>query len=244
MKKILIIPDTHIPFHDQQAWDLVLKVARGERPDHVIIMGDWLDMYSLSKHRKDPELRHWDFASELEVGKSEMDRLQKAAPKADIVWLEGNHEQRLGRLIADDAPSIHGMVSIPKEMDLKKRGIKWVPYQDIYTLGKVNYTHDTGSAGGTAHTRAEQDLADNVVIGHTHRMSMTYVGNKRHQAHVAAMFGWLGDKKYAKYVSPALSNRYWMLGFGMGYMTSEGVTYLQPHPIINYTACVGGKIYV
>jgi len=48
----LIIPDAHIPFHDKQAYGLMLKVAQDVMPDEIVILGDYGDFNSVSGHDK------------------------------------------------------------------------------------------------------------------------------------------------------------------------------------------------
>jgi len=241
-EKLFIIPDTHVPFHDERALALVKQVMKSWRPDRTIILGDFLDVYSLSRHRKDPALRHWNFKAEMDAGKREVRDIARLTGK--LVYLEGNHEARLSNHISEKSPELYQYVqSVPDFLELDKLGALWVPYQEIYTLGKINYTHDTGTAGGNAHLDAEYAIAGSAVIGHTHRMAYGVVGNARGNAHLAAMFGWLGDQKYAKYISAAARRRYWSLGFGTGRLLSSGVTYLQPRPMIKYSVEVDGVIY-
>lgn len=241
---IHVEPDTHVPFHDPRAWGLSNAVAADRQPDHFIKLGDWLDLYTLSSHQKDPAFRRWTFKKELEEANALLDEQDKILSHCkNKVYIFGNHEWRFDRYISQRAPELYNLTSISKELHLRKRGWKVVPYMESYRLGHVTYTHDTGSAGARAHLDAEQIMCDNVVIGHTHRLGYAVVGNQSGKPHVAAMMGWLGEKKYAKYLGSASKNRYWSQGFGTGIMDKNGVTYLTPHPIINYTACVDGHVY-
>ena len=55
LEKILFIPDCHIPYHDVYAFDLMIRVAKTFKPDHIIIGGDFADFYAVSAHDKNPE---------------------------------------------------------------------------------------------------------------------------------------------------------------------------------------------
>lgn len=244
-ESIHIIPDSHVPFHDERAVRLNLGIMADRQPDHCVILGDWMDVYTLSRHMKKPEFAGWDFKRELEVGNALMDEHDKVlAHTKNKVYCMGNHEDRFDAYIAQRAPELYGITDIARELNLKKRGWKVVPYKQSYTLGHITYTHDVGAAGADAHLRAEQTFCDNVVIGHTHRLGYGVVGNRAGKPHVAAMMGWLGDKQYADYIHSAASNRYWSLGFGTGVMNvKSGITYVTPHPIVEYTACVDGHVY-
>lgn len=241
---IHIEPDTHVPFHDSRAWNLSNAVAADRKPDHFIKLGDWLDLYTLSSHQKDPEFRNWTFKGELEAANTLLDEQDKILSGCKSkIYIMGNHESRFDRFISSRAPELYGITSISRELHLKKRGWKVVPYGDFYQLGHIYYTHDTGTAGARAHLDAEQTMCDNVVIGHTHRLGYAVIGNQSGKPHVATMLGWLGDKKYAKYMGSAAKNRYWSQAFGTGVMDRNGITYITPHPIVNYTACVDGHVF-
>lgn len=242
---IHIEPDTHVPFHDARAWALNLQLANERQPDHYIKLGDWMDVYTLSRHIRDPEFQGMTFKDELDKANELLDEQDKILSRCkNKVYIYGNHEYRFDRWVAEKAPELHGVTSIAKELSLKARGWKVVPYMSNYSLGHITYTHDEGSAGSDAHLKAEQIVCGNVVMGHTHRLGYAVVGNRKGKPHVAAMMGWLGDAKYAKYMGTAAKNRYWSLAFGTGVMDAKsGVTYVTPHPIINYTVCVDGFVY-
>ena len=57
MKKLIrlaFIPDCHHPYADRKAWALMLQALEEFKADKVIIMGDFMDMYSVSSHSKNP----------------------------------------------------------------------------------------------------------------------------------------------------------------------------------------------
>lgn len=55
LEPILICPDTHVPFHDERAWNLFLKVGKTLKPKHLVVIGDLADFYSVSSHSKSPD---------------------------------------------------------------------------------------------------------------------------------------------------------------------------------------------
>jgi hypothetical protein len=58
------------------------------------------------------------------------------------------------------------------------------------------------------------------------------------------MFGWLGNVDEVDYMHRVKAKKEWSLGFGIGYLDkSTGVVYVQPVPIVNYTAVVEGVLY-
>ena len=239
IKRILFVPDCHHPYCDDAAWEVMINAGKHFKPDQIIVLGDFMDCYSVSTHSKDPR-RIKNFETELIITNTYLDKLDalKASKK---VYIMGNHEDRLDRYIADKASELCGLVSIRKLLHLDKRGWDTINYKDHCRIGKIYCTHDTGKCGPNAHSLAQNDFQANVVIGHTHRLGYVVTGNARGDAHVAAMFGWLGSFEQADYMHRIKAMREWALGFGIGYMEQSGIVHLVPVPIVNYSCIIEGR---
>jgi predicted phosphodiesterase len=240
MERVLFVPDTHIPYHDKRAWQLLLKAGKAFKPDTIVICGDFADFYAVSDHNKDPRRERFleDEVSSVITALHELSYLN-ARKK---IYVAGNHEDRLARYLMTRAPELFRTVNIPDVLQLPHQGWIYVPYKAHYKVGKLYITHDCGKAGKTAHYDALNDFQDNVVIGHTHRIGYTVVGNAKGKPHVGAMFGWLGDVRQVDYMHSIKANRDWALGFGIGYMEPNGTIHLQPVPIVDYKVVVEGKL--
>jgi predicted phosphodiesterase len=240
MERILIVPDTHRPYHDVRAWNVLLEAGDLFKPDRIIVLGDFWDGYCISQHRKDPNRnRHLEVeVASVNEGLDQLDAL--GAGKKH--YLQGNHEESLERYLMDRAPELFNMVRVEKLFKLRDRGWQYTPYRQMVRIGKVHYTHDLGACGAHAHEAAERDVQGSIVIGHTHRAAIAYTGNATGARHVAMMSGWLGDPKAAEYLHRAKATRFWQHGFTIGHMERSGVTHLQFIPIINGRACVDGKL--
>jgi len=240
MKKLLFIPDTHRPFHDERAWQTMLKAARHFSPNVVIVLGDFADCYSISAHDKSPE-RKESFEEEIADVNAGLDEIEAATPIAERHFVAGNHEYRLDRFLRTNAPPLFSMLKIEKLLRLKQRGWHYTPYQRALKIGKLHITHDEGNAGPYAHERARASFESNVVIGHTHRMAVSYRGNAAGKAHIGAMFGWLGDLESIDYTHRVKAQQ-WQHGFGIGYLLKSGVVHLSPIPIIEGACHVEGSL--
>lgn len=225
LQKILLIPDSHHPLHNRAAWELMMRVAERWRPDIILLLGDFLDFESLSMHAKSDLDGEGSALKETEEANASLDRLDALGAKTKIL-VSGNHEHRLKRVIARMAPALDGAVSVPGLLRLAERGWEWVDYQEVRTLGQLNITHDTGSAGMYAHVSAQLKIGGNVAIGHAHLLGMAFRGG-----YVGACFGHLTSKKATRYMSPAHVRHFHQLGFGTGSMAEDGKVWLQPHPI-------------
>lgn len=241
LKRVLIVPDTHVPYEDGRAWNLMLKCARDWKPDTIVILGDFGDFYSVSSHDKRPDRVRLldDEVASINVRLTELDGLNAS----EKYFIAGNHEDRLERYLTQKAPELFNLVKVRDLFKLDSRGWKYTPYKQSLKLGKLNLTHDCGNAGGQAHTKALGTFQHNIVIGHTHRMSVAYEGNAAGESHVGAMFGWLGDVKGIDYMHQVQALRGWQLGFGVGWMEESGVVHLAPVPMVNYACVLEGKLY-
>jgi predicted phosphodiesterase len=241
LEKILFIPDSHIPYEDKPAFNLMLKAGAVFRPDHTIILGDFADFYGVSSHSKDPN-RALKLKDEIDATKVALDKVLALGAKNNV-FVSGNHEDRLERYLRDKAPELFNFITIPQVLGLKEKGFKYTAYKQTYKIGKLNVTHDCGKAGRDAHMKSLDTFQHNVVIGHTHRLGYIVEGNAQGERHVSAMFGWLGDVEEIDYMHRVQAVKSWSLGFGIGYLDTEtGVVYLIPVPIINGTCLIEGKL--
>lgn len=239
MKKVLVIPDTHAPYHDERAWRLMLQVARVLGVDIIIVLGDFFDCYCVSDHRKDAA-RERDLKKELATGFKMLRELESLGA-SELVFIEGNHEWRLPRYLDDVAPQLKQWVMEKWDAEFSKW--KYIEYMDGTKLGRINYTHDLGKSGAGAVLDALVSYGDNAVIGHVHGMEYRVRGDANGIPHVGASFGWLGDREKIDYKHQMKARREWILGFGWGHMRPDGVTYLAPIPMVDYTCVVDGKYF-
>ena len=82
-QKALVISDIHIPYHDDEALEVALKAGEKAKVDTVVLLGDVLDFYRISRFSKDP--RRKSVTLEMEEGRAFLEQLRKRFPKARIV---------------------------------------------------------------------------------------------------------------------------------------------------------------
>ena len=240
MRRLLLVPDTHRPYHDERAWQTMLKAARHFKPNVAIVLGDFADFYQISAHDKDPG-RKESYDDEIEDVNRGLDELEAATPIAERYFIAGNHEYRLERYLRTNAPQLHSRIRIEKELRLEERGWHYTPYQESLRVGKLYLTHDEGNAGATAHEKARASFESCVAIGHTHRMAISYRGTAKGSSNFGAMFGWLGSVDKIDYTHRVKAQQ-WQHGFGIGYLLKSGVVHVQAVPIVNGTCVIEGKL--
>lgn len=242
LERILLIPDTHVPYHDKRALDLVHKVAKSFKPHQIVIGGDFIDNYTVSSHSKNPN-RAMKLKEEVDATIKELERFKRLGADK-LVFLGGNHEDRLERYLMDRAPELYNIISTPKILELDRMGYIYSPYKEAYKIGKLILTHDLGKAGRTAHLKALDDSHQNIVIFHTHRLGYAVEGNIDGKKHVGAMLGWLGDVEGIDYKHKSLAKKEWALAFGIAYHEVDtGHVHVVPVPIVDYSCVIEGKLF-
>ncbi len=203
IERTVFIPDMHVPFHDVEAVNTALNFIKDIKPDRVVLMGDFVDGIALSKFQKDPRFTV-TFQQELEAGRNMLDRIRESAgKKAEIHYIEGNHEQRLLNYVLRQAPELvhlvdgqEDLLSIPRLLRLKERNINYIPAQDYLKLHGWNFEHGdavSSHAGMTANKMITK-RRNSEGIGHTHRAGMTaYTGSNG--TDIGVEFGCLIDRK-------------------------------------------------
>ena len=132
---IIIGSDIHIPFQDDKAVDAFIKKCSesgGASGKQVIILnGDVIDMFMLSRFTKGEGRNPMQ---EIEICREFLSRVRKAAPKADIYYVIGNHEQRLEKYVLTKAPELASLIedvfSIIKVKDFDIKGCGSITIND------------------------------------------------------------------------------------------------------------------
>ena len=246
-KRILFVPDVHAPLHDKAAVALMLAAAKDFKPDIIVVIGDMFDFASLSAHPRDDMDGESDFLTEMRKADRQVLRKLDELGAEMKIFCEGNHETRLPRKLAKDAPALFSSLDLRKLLKLKSRGWAWVPYRSVHRLGKIHLSHEVGESGRFAADRSVRGVFGSVVVGHGHSMQVAYTGTILGKRYVGAMFGWLGSPGAGRYLHSVKQAHMWQLGFGTGIMAEDGIVWIQAHPIIvgksGYRTEVNGKVY-
>ena len=169
--KIIFIPDTHFGFEDKKAIKKVIALVKKEKPTHIVQAGDLLDLYSFSRYEKSANITNPQ--SELREGLKRATKfwknLKKAAPKAKCFQLIGNHEDRLNKYVARNAPELEGMVSIVEMLQFK--GVKTLESsRDHLILDGIVFTHGHYTKLGDHAKFYRKPCAH----GHSHKVGIWY----------------------------------------------------------------------
>src|SRR5947209_1005966 len=124
----VIANDFHIPFQDERALFLFKLFLRRERPDWLILNGDFQDFWEISRYDLTPRTGK-EFRQEIEIGRQILRSVRRSLPRSRITWIEGNHEFRLRKYLIQNARELYGLpgLSVADLFDLKQLRIEYVP---------------------------------------------------------------------------------------------------------------------
>jgi predicted phosphodiesterase len=186
----MITSDYHIPFLDESSYELMKYVAKEYKPDKFIINGDFVDFYTISKFDQNPERKHTLQDERVEAQRRLYD-LRKSLPKADIIYIEGNHETRLQKYLwAHKELYSLPELNLQNFLGLKEAGIKfigvdndyWKQTSGHYVIGDMVISHGDNRTNGFATSQYSGYSAKNsmykmnksILMGHTHRLALVY----------------------------------------------------------------------
>ena len=104
-KKVLILSDIHIPYHDVEAIKVALNEGKQQGIDTIYLNGDILDFFMLSFHEKNPKNRP-SLKNEIDMAREFFAYLRQEFPNVTIYFKPGNHEYRLERYLYIKAPEL------------------------------------------------------------------------------------------------------------------------------------------
>jgi len=138
-KRLAVLSDIHVPYHSIEAVTAALDKIKEEKPDAILLNGDTVDFYGLSRFQKDPRKR--SVAHELQALNEFLDVLQQF--EAKIIYKLGNHDERYEHYLQHKAPEL---LSIPEFrfenlLKAKERGMEVIGEKRIIKANKLNIIH-------------------------------------------------------------------------------------------------------
>lgn len=170
---VAVASDIHFPFEDKAAVDIFLQAMKDLQPDSVVLLGDIIDCYEVSKYSKNP-LREHNLKYELDQTKKFLRELRKIVPDSNIYFLRGNHEDRDMKYLTQNAPELACLEELKMEnlLHLRDFGIEYV-FGDL-KIGDLVYTHGrrvSKHSGYTAKNNLDS-MGISLITGHIHRAGL------------------------------------------------------------------------
>lgn len=237
----VVASDFHVPYHNVGAVENWLQYCADVQPDNIAINGDFLDCIAISSFPKPPGVPLMQ--DEVDAGYTLLSRLRRACPSSRIYFLEGNHEQRLERLLMRE-PGLYGLkaLSIRALLDLDGLRMSHHRYMSPVQIGSLTVVHGNRVSKHASYS-AKATLIDggfrNVVVGHTHRLGWFNhtgaMGTRR-----AAEIGGLFDIEQADYIQGTPN---WQNGFAVWRESDDfhALELVEVSPAGSF--CVGGVVY-
>jgi predicted phosphodiesterase len=175
-KRVLVLSDIHFPYHCKQSLMVALRFGRDMDVDAIILNGDILDFYQLSKFSKNPKNK--SVKDELDIFRFFINQLKQRFPDSTIYFKCGNHELRLEHWIRNNANQFDGMFELDNLVKFKENGVVYLKDNVGIKLGKLNIIHGheiraTMGAVNIARTYYMKAQA-NILFGHWHQ-SQEYI---------------------------------------------------------------------
>ena len=178
--KVLIVGDTHIePGQDLRRFEWLSRCIEATKPDHVIIIGDWVSMNSLSSFDKKggKQLEGTRVREDAEIGAEALAMIQQQPDdkwKYSVHFIEGNHEYRIKRWWENDA-QMEGLCDLAEMY--KPFLASYTSYGEYLWLRDVGFTHipfnkvgPIASSGFTTSIAQKVSIlaARSIFFGHSH----------------------------------------------------------------------------
>lgn len=169
--------------HDEQALSVALAIVKASKPTQVVLVGDNLDLPEFGKYRLTPAFQQTTQAT-IDRATLLCAQLRHAAPDAEIIWLAGNHEERLPNFLLDNARAAFGLrkgntpeswpvLSVPYLCRMDEYRIRYVPGYPAshhWITPRLKVIHgDLVKSGGSTATAYLGREKTSVIFGHVHR---------------------------------------------------------------------------
>lgn len=175
-ERVVVVSDFHIPFHNVALLKAFTTFLHDYQPTLLILNGDIVDFYDLSRFDKDPK-RVGVLQTELDIAYSVLYMMKANSPDTKLVYVKGNHEDRLKKFLWKN-PSLSSLRDLELERLLRLEDFGNIELVEDYSLqGKVTFTHGDlvrKHSGYSAKAEFEKSLSSGV-SGHTHRLGAHYV---------------------------------------------------------------------
>lgn len=243
-KTTVIGHDFHVPYQDKSAVRIFLSVLKEVQPSRVVLLGDVFDCGQISRWST-PADRLTKIQDDIDEGAGFVADCRHAAPKSEIWFQLGNHEDRITAW-ASKNPEMANMrfIKEPKKFfGLEKLGrINVVPYLEHMRILDTILTHGhraCKNSGATALANI-QSFGRSTYCGHSHRASRVHwtIGD---QVLTGYEGGCMCDLE-PKYLPKGSAN--WQQGFAVAHEIA-GVPQLQIQQIqiLDGQAFHGGRLY-
>lgn len=172
------------PTHDEKAMEVFQQIVRDTQPNKVIFLGDNVDLPNMSRFESDPNFLQSTQKS-LDRWHLELARTRANAPDAEIIVIEGNHDERWVKNIRKNAAEVLGIrrANVAHELsvlslayllrvdELEVKYLPGYPANRYWLNNNLKAIHGSivRSGGSTAAAVANSETTS-TLFGHIHRI--------------------------------------------------------------------------
>ena len=249
-KTIITASDLHDKEIDLFFLRVFIDTCARIQPDVICLVGDIFDLPEFGKYGVDP--REWDVVGRIKfVHENILAPLRLVCPETQIDFIEGNHEARLLRHLADATPALRAVLSdlhgftVSQLLGLDKYRINYVAKADLAAYSKADINREIG--------KNYKIYWDSFMVHHfphAKSMGLPGVNGHHHSHHVWSLFNpvygayeWhqmgAGHKRHASYCT----GEKWHNGFAIANIdTATRAVNFDYVPVTDF-AVSGGKFY-
>lgn len=163
---VLIIPDLHIPFEDDDALGFCKDIYKKYNCSEVIQIGDLFDQYCFSSYIKNPEA---SLTEEMVIAREKIKKWYSTFPRITITL--GNHCIRIYKRAKEIGIPCSMLKSLNEIFNLPKT---WV-FKNETNVNDIKIFHGF-RAGDNAALLIAKNLRKSVIVGHNHSaLSIQYL---------------------------------------------------------------------
>lgn len=249
-KTMVVCSDLHDKEIDLFFLRVLIDTVKRIQPDVIVLAGDVFDLPEFGRYGVDP--REWDVVGRIQfVHENILKPLREACPNATIEIIEGNHEARLLKHLADETPALRAVLSdlhgftVGKLLGLEQFEVNYVAKADLAAFTKRDF---------------EKEVAQNYKVywnsvmchhfPHARNMGLPGINGHHHRHQVWPMFSpiygayeWhqlgAGHKRSASYCE----GERWHNGFAIVNCDTQTHSTVFDYASVTDFACVGGKFY-
>lgn len=246
---LLVASDLHDEDLDPFVRRVLVDTAFRAQPDIIVLGGDIFDLPEFGKYSVDP--RTWDVVGRIKAVHDFLAELREACPDAQIDMIEGNHEYRLMRHLAEASPAIravlsdiHGM-TVGTLLGLDKYQVRYIARGDLaaWTKGDIR-SEIKKNYEVYFNTFLVDHFPDGIrrglsgVNGHHHKFeARSFYSELRGPCHWVQLG--CGHRRAAEYCN----GHQWNMGFMLAHIDTERNLVAMNYVPIQDHAEVGGKFY-
>lgn len=246
---IMVITDLHDEDLDPFVRRVFIDTVKRAQPDIICIGGDGFDLPEFGKYSVDP--RTWDVVGKIKAFHDFAEELREVAPDAQIDFIEGNHEYRLLRHLAEASPAIRAVLSdlhgwtVGKLLGLDKYEIRYVARGDLAAWTKGDIRKEIA--------KNYEVYFDTLLVDHFPsgiRRGLPGINGHHHKFEARSFYSqlrgpalWMqlgcGHRRAAEYCD----GHHWNMGFAVCHVDTQQHTVSMNYVPVGDHAEVGGKFY-